>query len=237
MKNLSETWYVEPLFDYEYKTYELLSYIQGVDAQFSENKLQPYLAHLRRHIDQLIAYRYAKEEVEGGLRRELSDIDLKKLRLIRAAIPDEQGVMAELDAIIAFAEERLNMLYRDGAQLLDQLSEEVYIEPVGILGAPDQPGWLLFRKPKSVRVYSYHFRLVRRPYSQESYKDVCTTYLTEIEAGRFSNLSSVKWSLLKMRGAAENHAPNAYAVEAQSDLPQHETLLPIAKAFLISTLA
>lgn len=237
MKQLSETWFIEPLFDYEYKTYEVLAYAKGMESQFSERKLFPYLDDVRRLLHNLDAYKAAKADLSENLRTDLLEVDLKRLAMIREALPDSSGVMAELDGIVNFAAGTLGNLYREGSAIVDELTKDVEITPVGITGFAENPGWLFFRKPHSVRIYSYHFRLVRRPMGNQSYKDICTKYHSEVAAGRFENLNAVKWELMNTCTTVNRSTPNTYLVETGLRIPHYETLLPIAKRFLLSTAA
>jgi len=237
MKQLSETWFVEPLFDYEYKTYEVMAYAKNMESQFSERKFFPYLDDVKRLLNNLDAYRAAKAEMGDSLRTDLLEVDLKRLKMIREALPDNCGIMAELDGIVRFASHTLGNLYREGSAILDELLSDVEITPLGILASADNPGWLFFRKSRSVRIYSYHFRLVRRPFGNNSYKDVCTNYHSEITTGRFENLNAVKWELMNKSDIVSRATPNVYLVETGLRLPQCETLLPIAKHFLIRSAA
>lgn len=237
MKHLSETWFVEPLFDFEYKTYEVLAFAKSVKAHFDESRLFPYLDHVDRHTRMLEAYRLAVEAMGGALRTDLVEVDLKRLQLIRDSLPDQGGVMAELDHITRFAKEVFEAVHLEGEKLLKEMAEMVEISPLGILGAPGSPGYLLFRRDQKVRVYSYHYRLVRRAFSAESYKDVCTRYHSELTTSKFESIHSVKWNLIKTDSQHRHSAPNAFVVETTLDLPQYETLLPIAKQYLIRAVA
>lgn len=234
MKQLSENWFVEPLFDYEYKSYEILAYSQGIQQCFSESKFYPYLSELQRHIHNLEAFRKAKSEMEGQMRSELKEIDLQKLALIRDLPADESGLISELNDIITFAQERFHHLQTSGRQVLSELSKFVEISPLGILGSVENPGFLLFKHDSKVRVYTYRFRYVRRPLGSDNYKDVCTAYHSELTTQRFSNLNHIKWDLVKSQRGLEQSV-NAYLVESRLALPQYETLVPIAKEYLIKT--
>ncbi len=235
MATLSDTWYVEPLFDYEYKTYEVLAFVGGMEKQFSLHKLFPYLSELRKQINNLEDFRKAKTEMSEGLRRELLDVDLRRLQLIRASLPNEQGIMDELDEIIKFAVKAMEGVQVAGEKQLDDLKNQVNISPLGVLGAPDNPGFLLVQANGWWRIYNYHFRLVRQLYNAEPFKDVCTQYLYEVKQRPFMNLNAVKWELVKKQPALHGSVINAYAVEAQIDLPYYETLMPIVKDYLIRT--
>lgn len=237
MKQLSETWFVEPLFDFEYKTYEVLAFAKSIKLHYDEARLFPYLGYVDRHARMLEAYRLAKEGMGGVIRTDLVEVDLKRLQLIRDAIPDKGGVMAELDQITRFAQEVFEGVHQEGKRLLEEMTDMVDISPLGILSSPGSPGYLLFRHDHKIRVYSYHYRLVRRAFCTESYKDVCTQFHSEWVTGKFENMNAVKWHLIKSDKHVRPSPPNAFVVETRVDLPQYETLLPIAKQYLIKAVA
>lgn len=234
MVKLRDTWLVEPIFDFEYKTYELKAYSRDLSKCFSEMKYYPYLPELERHMALIETYRTLKAEMEGRFRRELCKIDLKRLEMVRERLPQDSGVIAELDEIIDFAREHLMELYKNGRKSLDDAVEKVQISPLGIVSASTQKGFLLFRKSQTTRIYTYEMRLVRRPGISEKYKDVKSQYLTEISTGMFTNFNEIKWDLLKReKGQA---AQNAFLVETNTELPQYETLLPLAKHYILENL-
>lgn len=237
MKQLSETWFIEPLFDYEYKSYEVMAYVQGIESHFAESKFYPYLDQVRKLLQGLEGFRLAKEGLEARLRSQLVEVDLQKLRLIREALPDSGGLISELDEIVKFAEKTLDQLQVEGQKQLDTLACNVAISPLGIIGPQGKPGLLLFRQWNAMRVYSYEFRMVRRPFALEAYKDVSTRYITEVTLGQFSNYSTIKWDMIKSQPALNVSASNAFLIETDALLPHYETLLPLAKQFLIKTLA
>lgn len=234
MKQLSENWFVEPLFDYEYKSYEIMAYAKAIEQRFSESKFYPYLSEVQRHIRNLEAFSKAKSDMEAQMRSELKDIDLQKLALIRDALPDDSGLISELNDIISFAQKRFEFLQSSGSKVLNELSKFIEISPLGMLGALENPGFLLFKHESNIRIYTYRFRYVRRPFGSENYKDVCTAYHSELTAHRFSNLNHIKWDLVKSQKGLDQ-AVNAYLVESKLALPQYETLVPFAKEYLIKT--
>jgi hypothetical protein len=237
MKQLSVNWFVEPLFDFEYKTYEVLAYAKSVTDQFAQHRFYPYIDEVVQHKALLDGFIHAKASVEGKLRSDLIELDLDHLRLIREQLPDSSGLIRELDSILHFASRTFTKLQSAGMDQLASLSEKVEITPVGIQVSAEHPGFLFFRKGSSVRIYSYRFRLVRRPYSAGAYKDVCTQYLSELSTHQFTNYSHIKWDLIKSQKSFASTALNAYLVETSANLPQHETLIPLAKQFLIKAVA
>lgn len=237
MKSLSENWLVEPVFDYEYKTYELMAYTKGIEAEFEKSKFYPYLDELKKHLYSLEEFTKIKDGISQAMRTDLVEVDLKRLAMMRASLPDNGGIIAELDGIVNFAKVRLEQLRKVGVQKFDDVAALVEIAPLGMLGSSRNAGFLFFRRNGEINVYSYHFRLVRRPFDNEAYKDVCTRFHSKIAASRFASLQNIKWDFIKALPPMERISTNVYTVEAQISLPQWETLLPLVKLHLIKTAA
>jgi hypothetical protein len=235
MGSLNKNWFFEPVFDFEYKTYQLRGYLRDVKQRFSESRFYPYLIDIHDHIDAVSRFQLGKHTLEESLSRELKEIDLKHHRIIRKEVADDTGVVTELGHIVQYAFTHLNDTYQTGLAQLNKMSEEVHITPVGILTAAKSEGFLLFRKTKSTRIYAYRLRLVRRNSPLEAFMDVQTSYVQEVDTGLLTNFNEIKWRLIKTTGA--DNALNAFLVESNKDLPQYETLLPIAKQYLIKNVA
>lgn len=235
MERLNRNWFFEPVFDFEYKTYQLRAYIRDVRDRFSESKFYPYLIDIQSHLTDVRNFHSSKEHLEESLCRELKEIDLRGLQLIRREIPDDKGIITELTQIVKYADTHLAKTYENGIANLEKMAEEVQITPLGIVTATKSEGFLLFRKVQSTRIYTYSLRLVRRASASQEFMDVKTRYIQEVSTGLLTNFNELKWQLIKTSGA--DAALNAFLVESNTDLPQYETLLPIAKKYLIKTAA
>ena len=53
---LSKNWFSDGWIDYEYKKYELLSYLQKIDKLFNQTKLYPYFSDLINHYQNISKY-------------------------------------------------------------------------------------------------------------------------------------------------------------------------------------
>lgn len=54
---ISKTWYIEPPYDFEYKQYILLDYLQKVDKSFIQKILSPHLLFMNVIIQDLFIYK------------------------------------------------------------------------------------------------------------------------------------------------------------------------------------
>jgi hypothetical protein len=156
----------------------------------------------------------------------LIGVDLKQLRLIRERLSDN-GVMSTLNDVLEFALEKLSSTYQLGISEKENLMGQINIRPVGLLSPQSSGGLILLNSSKKTRIYKYTYRFVRRPYESESYKDVMTQFLDERDTGRFPNFRELKMEY------RENHEINTYLIETETEIPIFETLLPVAKEFLL----
>ncbi len=229
MFRLSESWYAEPIFDYEYKSYQLLAYAHEVSNCFSERKFYPYISDLGNHFARIQLFNQSKLLFEESIRRDIKDVDIEHLSILRAPVPDESGLLAELNQILLFAEKQLSSTYNKGIEQLNQTQSQIQISPVGLVISHYRHGYLFFRRSRLTRVYSYTVRLVQRPFGDEVYKDVVTNFLSEINTGMLTNFGEIKWKLIR----TDKAAGNAFLIETNEELPQIETLLPLAKKHII----
>jgi hypothetical protein len=230
MTRLSDSWYAEPLFDFEYKSYQLMAYERDLTGHFAALRFYPYLPEVHRHLERIQAFRLMKASFESGLRTTLTGIDEQRMQLTREGVEHHSGLLHEVDSILSFAERRLANTYDEGLAKYERTAQEVHMEPVGIEVEGCKWGYLLLRRSTRTRLYTYSIRMVQRPVADEHYKDVVTNYVDEISTSRFTNFGDVKIQLIR----AFNTPGNAYLIESAIDLPAAETLLPIAKQRLKS---
>ena len=226
MSRLSNDWLIEPVFDYEYKTYQVLAYTSQAEKRFEESMLFPYLTDIHNHLRKLNFYKQSVLNLENELRTDLVGVDFNQLKLVRERLADN-GVMGTVNNVLEFALEKLSLTYQNGLSEKESLMERINISPVGILSPEKNGGLVLLNNAGKTRIYKYRYRFVRRPYESEAYKDVMTEFLDERATGRFPNFRE-----LKMQYREKNEI-NTYLFETETEIPVFETLLPVAKEFLI----
>jgi len=226
MSRLSNDWLIEPVFDYEYKTYQILAYTSQAKKWFKKSMLFPYLPEIQSHIRRLSIYKQSVLHLENELRTDLIGVDFNQLKLIRERLSDD-GVMETVNDVLEFALENLSLTYQSGLSEKESLLEQISISPVGILSPEKSGGLILLNNSGKTRIYKYSYRFVRRPYESDSYKDVITEFLDERTTGRFPNFGEMKMQYRK------KNEINTYLFETETEIPVFETLLPVAKEFLL----
>lgn len=231
MAILKDNWFLEPIFDFEYKSYQILGYTQLLNSHFESYKFYPYLDGLAKHLAQLSAYQEAKHNLESLLEREIETIDFKNKRIQKKPVEDPKGVISALQEIVSFGRKQMQNCYIQATNSYEEARKEIEISPLGILGSNTNQGILLFRRPNQTRVYSYSVRMVMRPGPGDVYKDVKTTYLDDLSTGPFTNFNTVKSTILKT--SAFHIGTNAYLIETNTEMPYFELVLPTVKKYII----
>lgn len=231
MAILNNNWFLEPVFDFEYKSYEVLGYTQFLDNHFSQWEFYPYIDKLMKRIAELSTYSKAKISLEEKLERDIDSIDIKNQKILKRPVEDKNGIIAELQQIIQFADLHLNKCFKQAHLELETALKEIEITQLGISDSHEDHGLLLFKNQNQTRIYSYNLRMIMRPGNTDVYKDVKTIFLDEVHTGILTNFNDLKWNII--RNSTRELGTNAFLVESNTPVPHFEMLLPMAKNYLI----
>jgi len=229
MRSFDDSWLFKPLFDYEYKSYQILAFEQFMTRKLEQLQLFPYLDQVDQILSSLEYFESKKEDLKKEFPTDLKAIDLEKARLIHEKV-EEAGKMEELNAIMDFARKHLVRCSAEAHDLEMQLSNEIQISPIGLINNNMLGGYLFFRKLRETRVYTYELRMVQRP--ARRHKDIKTTYLNAEPTGKMTDFTDIKLKYVKSRKA--RFGINAYLVETNIEIPHFETVLPLVKNRLLN---
>ncbi|MFN8277315.1 MAG: hypothetical protein U0T84_07525 [Chitinophagales bacterium] len=227
---LSENWLTEGLYDFEYKKYQLLAYLQRVRADFKDQKLYPRLSELVQHYRNLEGYTRHKKLFVNQLPKKIAAIDLQQLQLEYQQTELREDVLAVLDEIASYALPQIKQNLDDGKALYDAVEQQVDIFPVGIIPMHNQEGYFFLRDyaEKTVGVYAYQITLFES--ATETLRGIKTDLVYEYASGISNTYESVKYQLIKEKRLP---APATYVMEFKLHVPLNETRLPLAKRMLV----
>ena len=114
MKTLPKNWITQGWIDFEYKKYQLLSYLQEAEKEFRSVKVYPTLGDLIDHHRILKELDSGKTELKNLFPKALNGIDLKNAQLQYLPKIQEDQVMEEITQITAFALPKLNKRIEEG---------------------------------------------------------------------------------------------------------------------------
>lgn len=226
MRRLSLNWFAEGLIDFEYKQYVLLAYLKEIRAEFSRTRLYPALGDLAQRRQSLRAYAEGKKGMQEAFPKKVKDLDPLRREIVWETLVEDDALMRELDAIVAFALPRVEAGLAEGKELWQEISEALRLEPVGLAPIYKSEGYLLasFANRSDVYVYQYETRAFYTP--GNTYRGAHTRYVTSYSRSLTCTYEHIKLDLAR-NGELPN--PATYLVETPADWPLHATTLPLAK--------
>lgn len=231
MKKLEKDWLTRGLIDFEYKKYILLSYLQGVQSYFKDQKLYPCLSDLVFHYQNLQSLKQNKELLFENFPRKIARADFEKLKIHYKKIVEDDSLMKEMEQIVSFALPTLKSTLNEGRGLYEYIEDQLEVEPIGICPLYANDGYLFIneQKKKTTKVYQYQITVFESV--QEKYRGIHTKHLKTVQKKLSRTFESLKLELIKNYPDLPN--PATYLVDIKLDLPFDETTMPMAKRLLV----
>jgi hypothetical protein len=231
MKTLSETWFAEGYIDFELKKYTLLAYLQEIHKCFYENKLYPQLADIIFHFNSIVAFRDNKKFLQDHFPRRLSAIQVEKLSVLYEQVIEDSELMKELEDIIDYASGKMKQTISNGAEIYEFVEEKINIQPVGIVPLDISEGYFFLNNGHKKDTHVYQYRLTIFEKHDEKYRGMRTDFIDKWYRSFSTTYEQIKGDLIKKKTDLPN--PAVYVMETGLSFPLEETLLPIAKRFLV----
>lgn len=232
---LNETWFMEGYIDFELQKYRLLAYLQDVNKCFNQQMLYPQLSDIIFHYNNLVAFRDNKKFLQDSFPRQLSSVNIQKAELVYEQMLQDTELMQELENITQFALNHMKGTIDNGAELYDTIEKHMHIQPIGIMPLYKNEGYILLRytRHKQVRAYSYTLTLFEE--KDARYKGLRMEFIDTWEKNISNTYENIKRDII--RTIRTLPTPAVYSVEADMDIPFHETMLPVAKRMLVRYIA
>lgn len=231
MASLSTNWLTEKYIDFEYKKYVLLAFLQDVDRDFDMQKLYPSLKELITHYRQLVALKEKKEELYKGFPQSAEAIDAENMRIVYQKMVEDDELMLQLESIVDFSIPQFQKYLNEGRKIYDAIESQLNIFPVGVVPLHAKEGYIFIRdgKDADTSVYEYDITLFEQP--EAKYRGIHTQFVKTCEMDLGISYLYIKLELLKEKQEMPN--PATYVIESNWTVPLEETLLPIAKRYLL----
>ncbi len=227
MKSLSETWFAEGYIDFELKKYTLLAYLQHVNGYFNQNKLYPELADIIFHYNNIVSFRENRRFLEDHFPRQLTEINLKKLKVEYERIIEDNDLMKELEEIVHYSAQKIKTTIQNGTEIYEFVEAKLNIEPVGLVPLDTNEGYLLICDGHFNTTVAYQYHLTIYEKHDEKYRGIRTDFINKWIRSVSNSAENIKAELIRDRRELPN--PAVYNIETELTYPMEETLLPIAK--------
>ena len=231
MKTLSETWFAEGYIDFELKKYTLLAYLQHINSGFCETRLYPELADIIFHYNNIVAFRDNKKLLQGNFPKRLTGMQLEKLSLLYEQVIEDDELMKELEDIIYYAAAEMQQTISDGTGIYEFVEEKITIQPIGLVPLDNSEGYFFLNNGNEKDIHVYQYRLTIFEKHDEKYRGIKTGYIDKWNRSIASTYENIKAELIRKKNDLPN--PAVYAMNTSLHFPVEETLLPVAKRFLV----
>ena len=231
MKTLSETWFAEGYIDFELKKYTLLAYLQEINHGFRENKLYPQLGDIIFHYNNMVSFRDNKKLLQDQFPKRLTGILLEKLTLLYEQVIEDDELMKELEEIIHYATGKMQKTISSGTEIYEFVEEKIIIVPVGLVPLDNTEGYFFLNNGNEKDTLVFRYRLTIFEKHDEKYRGIKTDFIDSWYRSITSTYEHIKMDLIRKKSDLPN--PAVYAIETSLRFPVEETLLPVAKRYLV----
>lgn len=219
--NLQPDWFTEPNFDFEYKKYQLLGYLQSKQKELSAHKIYPHIIELKSHQLTLENFLNTKNYLDESFRKDLIGFDLKSGDLKYEKRNDSAG-FEDWFTIIEFSHKRISNCYHHFSLEAEEIKKEIHIDLLGLLPSYLKEGFLFIRQNSEILVFNYQLHPVLNSSGEKSFN---YHYMEKHDTSIAINENSLKNELLKKYRHQFDH-PAFFHVSSSKDFPIHETILP-----------
>lgn len=231
MKALSDTWFAEGYIDFELKKYTLLAYLKEINRYFNQHMLYPQLGDVIFHYNNLRAFKDNKQYLQQQFPKRLTAVNLEQLQLLYEQMIADDELMEELESIMQYALRKMDHTIREGTELYEFVEDKLNIEPVGLIPLDINEGYMLLNDGHYSDTLVYQYRLTIFERHDEKYRGLHTQYISTYSRSLTQTNQRIKTDLIRHRKELPN--PAVYTVETELKFPLAETLLPVAKRFLV----
>ncbi len=231
MSTLKTNWLTDGLIDFEYKKYVVLGYLKNVRENFGRNVLYPDLSDLLFHYKNIMSVKKNKQLIYDHFPATISREDFKKLQLNYEKIIKDDGVMKEIEDILAFSIPCFADVLNEGKDIYEFVETNMEICAIGLSPLYKQEGYLFIDEAFKKEMLIYRFQISVFESADEVYRGVNMEFVESKRKSLGVTFEKVKLNLVKTYKMLPN--PAAYAIHTKFKFPFEATLMPVAKRLLV----
>ncbi|MCF2444630.1 hypothetical protein L0657_11740 [Dyadobacter sp. CY345] len=229
MAKLHDDWLTEGIFDFEYKKYVVLDYLQHINGEFTSNRLYPYLQEVKWHLETCQNLQASKNAIRSSFPKKLKGVDMTSARLVYEDTLHDDLYLSELNYILDFAIPRFSKTMEEGVDRFSEVGGNIKISPVGIVPLRTEEGYLFFLNSYDRMVTIFRYQLALFNEMRERY--IKTVLIDSVRTSIGTPIEQIKIDLTRKFQALPN--PATYVVESRYDYPLQETLLPVVQRLMV----
>ncbi|NWF90003.1 MAG: hypothetical protein HXY50_11150 [Ignavibacteriaceae bacterium] len=221
--------------DLELNQYHILAGIKDIKNEFKKKKLYPSFSNLLNLTSQLQDIVQQKKDLEIRFAKKIKSFDFKNNKVIFESVENEHTNIDCLFDLIEWSLPQLKNLIEEALVICEYVENNLTIEQVGILPIYKSEGYFIIPNNEISTLQVHKFECSLFTSDDEKYRALKTkllrTYSNDVI--RLS-LENIKRELISEYEELPN--PATFKCETELDFPFVETVFPIAKRKLISTI-
>lgn len=222
--------------DFEHAQYRVLTGLQQVRRSFSATRIYPFLGeliHLHGTLQGIV--RQLSELREAGP-REIKGVDLHAQRIVFEQSRKGDEHLEFVEDLISWALPHIRETIEEGRTIFEFVEDHLAIEPVGIVPAYVEEGYLLLPDEEQGVLHVLQYALSIITGANERYRSLRTTHVRQVSTSPVApSPHRLKLELLETHRDLPN--PATYYCTPRIDFPFEATLLPVAKRLFTRHLA
>ena len=232
MKKLNENWITQYPLDFEYNQYVLLAYLDSVNKEFNKVKIFPVLEELQQQKGELQKLRQGTNRLREAFPKKVNRVDLINQNIIYEDTVEVDKYIEHVERTVDFALPKIREAYSEGEELYTFVKKQCVLEPVGMLPLHVKEGYLFVAVDTAVDTSIYHYSLGLFEQKNKLVPAVNMKLIDTMKKARAETYEFLKIRMIKKCTSMPN--PATYLFFVQMKLPFEETVLPMAREFLVN---
>lgn len=222
--------------DLELNQYHILAGIKEFKNEFNKKKLYPSFTNLLNLTSQLQDIIEQKNDLEFKFAKKIKGFDFKNNKIIFESVENEQPEINCLFDLIEWTLPQLKSIIEEALVICEYVENNLKIEQVGILPIYKSEGYFIIPNNEDSLLQVHKFECSLFSSDEEKYRALRTKLLKTYDQSFLRlPLDNIKLKLIKEYRELPN--PATFRCETDLDFPFIETVFPIAKRKLMSTIA
>lgn len=227
--------FIDAVHDFERSQYWILSNLQAVRRDFSNNRIYPHLRELIALYGTLDVILESEENLRNQIPGQIKSVDLEAQEAIYEMYELEDDQMQAVGDLMSWAKPHIKSMIDEGKTIFEFVEDHLHMEEVGVVSPYIQEGYLLVpdHEIDVLHVLQYTNSVFRS--AEERFRSLRTSFVRSIGTGVLQTPEEIKLSLVREQKDFAN--PATFYFDSEIDFPYESTLLPVAKRKLMHYLA
>ena len=224
--------FTSAIYDYERAQYQILSNLQSVRRDFSNNRIYPHLGDLIALYGTLQTIVDQSDHLREALPGTIKEVDLEAQEVIYEKTDLDGDKMQTVEELIQWAMPHVKAAIDEGKTIFEFVEDHLYMEEVGIVPSYVQEGYLFVPDRETNQLHVLQYSLSIFTGSEERFRSLRTSHVRSIPQRDIRHSpQTIKLSLMEERRDLPN--PATYYFDSEIEFPYESTVLPVAKRKLM----